>query len=129
MTLSPIHRSFDRRTRQLLAGLAAIALISAIVVLLLRPGGGGWHVFAFAVMPDIALLFGMSPAMAKGQLRPQAVPLYNALHHPAGPALLAIASIWLGTPWTLGALAWATHIAVDRAVGYGLRDRDGFVRG
>jgi hypothetical protein len=129
MTLSPIHRPLDKATLRLLAGLASVALIAAIVVLLLRPGGGGWHVFAFAVMPDIALLLGMSPAMAKGQLHPRAVPLYNALHHPSGPALLAVASIWLGAPWTLGALAWATHIAVDRAAGYGPRGRDGFIRG
>jgi hypothetical protein len=28
----------------------------------------------------------------------------------------------------IGALAWALHIALDRALGYGLRTRDGFQR-
>ena len=47
----------------------------------------------------------------------------------AGPLLLAIAGLlWLGPPWLVGALAWATHIAVDRALGYGPRTREGFRR-
>ena len=76
--------------------------------------------------PDIALAFGME----HGRLNPRAVPLYNLLHSYGLPvALMAIAAtgaIALG--WFVLGLAWATHIAVDRAVGYGLRDRDGFQR-
>jgi hypothetical protein len=50
------------------------------------------------------------------------------VHRLAGPAALAAASIWLGPEWLAGALAWAAHIAADRAVGYGLRDARGFQR-
>jgi hypothetical protein len=30
--------------------------------------------------------------------------------------------------WLSAALGWALHIAIDRAVGYGLRGSDGFQR-
>jgi hypothetical protein len=82
----------------------------------------------FLVLPDIALVAGIGRGLAKGQLHPRAVRLYNALHVFAGPALLAVASIWLGPAWLAGALAWAAHVLLDRAAGYGLRDRTGFIR-
>jgi hypothetical protein len=34
----------------------------------------------------------------------------------------------LGLGWLVLGLAWATHVAVDRVAGYGLRDRQGFQR-
>jgi hypothetical protein len=114
---------------RVIAASAALLLGGAMTALLRTTEGGGWHVAAFAVMPDIALLVGIAPGLAKGQLHPRAVPLYNALHHPAGPALLALASVGLGAPWLAGALAWGIHIAVDRAVGYGPRTPEGFQRG
>lgn len=81
--------------------------------------------------PDIAPLFGMGRGLAPGRLHPRAVPLYNALHHPAGPVALAVvvATGVLATPWLIAAGAWAAHIAIDRALGYGLRTREGFQRG
>ena len=122
--LSVVHP--DRRR----PALVAIALGVALSALLIATRTGGWHVLAFAVMPDLALLVGIAPGLAKGQLHPRAVPLYNALHHPAGPILLAAASLlWLGIPWLAGALAWGLHIAIDRAVGYGPRTREGLQRG
>ena len=42
----------------------------------------------------------------------------------ASGALLGIVS----TAYLVGALAWAFHVSLDRAVGYGLRTRDGFQR-
>jgi hypothetical protein len=112
-----------------LAGLAAAVLVATLATLLIVTDGGGWYALTFALMPDLALLAGIAPNLAKGQLHPRAVPLYNALHHPAGPILFALASLaGLGTPWLAAALAWGTHIAVDRAVGYGPRTREGFQR-
>ena len=68
--------------------------------------------------------------MGGGRLNPRAVPLYNLLHMYWLPvALMAVAAtgvIALG--WFVLGLAWATHVAVDRALGYGLRDRDGYQR-
>ena len=88
-----------------------------------------WYAVIFAVMPDLALLAGYDPNLAKGQLHPRAVPLYNALHSFVGPALLAITALLvLGDAWLVAALAWALHIALDRCIGYGLRTRDGFQR-
>ena len=42
-------------------------------------------------------------------------------HVIVGPLVLAFLS-------PVAALAWAAHIAIDRAAGYGLRDRDGYQR-
>ena len=106
-------------------GLAAAASFAAA---LLVAGPGAWQPWVFLVLPDIALVAGIGRGLAKGQLHPRAVRLYNALHVFAGPALLAVASIWLGPAWLAGALAWAAHVLLDRAAGYGLRDRTGFIR-
>ena len=82
----------------------------------------------FAIGPDLALLFGISSTLEQGQLHPRAVRLYNALHSYWGPGLLAAAVIVLPAGYLIGALAWAFHISLDRAVGYGMRTRDGFQR-
>src|SRR5690349_23666628 len=80
--------------------------------------------------PDLALLAGLAPGLAQGQLHPRAVPLYNALHRSAGPVvLLVLASAGvLALPWFILGLGWATHIAMDRAAGYRLRDLHGWIR-
>lgn len=57
---------------------------------------------------------------------------YNVVHNYTAPALLGIgyfASVMAGHPvWILGFLAgtWAFHVAVDRALGYGLKLADAF---
>ena len=103
--------------------LAVAALVGAVLL-----GAGAWQTWVALVLPDIALVAGVGRGLERGQLHPRAVPLYNALHQLVGPALLALASIWLGTPWRAAALAWLAHVAIDRAVGYGLRDEHGFQR-
>jgi hypothetical protein len=111
-------------------GLLALLLGAVLAAALVTPGGGGWQALGLGLAPDLALLAGIAPGLARGQLHPRAVPLYNALHHFAGPLLLGVAALlWLGVPWLAGALAWAAHIAVDRGVGYGPRTPEGFQRG
>jgi hypothetical protein len=112
------------------AGLAAV-LVGAIVFVYAREDVGWWPVVAFGLGPDLALLLGAGKRLERGQLHPRAVPLYNAVHRFWGPLALGIAALAASLPaaWLVGALAWATHVAVDRAVGYGLRTRDGFQRG
>jgi hypothetical protein len=85
---------------------------------------------AFGLGPDVALIFGASPGLEKGQLHPRAVPLYNLLHRFWGPVVLgAVAATGLiPSAFLVGALAWAFHIALDRSVGYELRAPDGFQR-
>ncbi|RWZ55096.1 DUF4260 family protein [Labedella populi] len=58
---------------------------------------------------------------------------YNAVHTYVWPAALAVVAFltWSEAPtvglWTmLSASAWAFHVAVDRALGYGLKRPDAF---
>jgi hypothetical protein len=117
-------------TRQIpfpLGRLAWAAVFAGSLGAALWLDAGAWQLWALLVAPDAALFVGIGRGLEKGQLHPRAVPLYNALHRPIGPAVLAIASIWLGQAWLVGALAWLAHIAIDRAVGYGLRDARGYI--
>jgi Domain of unknown function (DUF4260) len=125
MQLAHAHRTTNRSAY---AALAA-ALLGAAVYVLLDRGTGWWQFFAFGAMPDIALFVGIGSGLAKGQLHPRAVPLYNALHRFPGPiAFGAVAAAFLPAGYLVGALAWGLHIAVDRVAGYGLRTPDGFQR-
>ena len=108
MRAVPVPMTTTRFSARLAYGLLALVLGTALAV---------------------ALLVGAAPGLDRGQLHPRAVRLYNALHVFAGPLLLGIAAfLWLGSPWLVGALAWAAHVAVDRALGIGLRTREGFRR-
>jgi hypothetical protein len=111
-------------SRLVWAATAVAALAGAFVL----AGADAWQTWVFLVLPDVALLFGISSGLEKGQLHPRAVPLYNALHVPIGPVVLALLSLVIGIDWFAGALAWTAHIALDRAVGYRLRTREGFIR-
>jgi Domain of unknown function (DUF4260) len=116
--------------RRMTYAIAAAALLGAIVVGLASQSTGWWQLAAFSIGPDLALLLGGGEGVERGQLHARAVPLYNALHRVAGPvalaALVAFGVLPLG--FLLGALAWAFHVALGRALGYGLRTRDGFQR-
>lgn len=119
-----------RQHTQLFWAIVALIVIP-VTFLLARNQGDGWIAIAFAIMPDIGLLYGMSASLEKGQLLPRAVPLYNALHSVGGPVVAILAGLSGPAPdWLLVAgLAWLAHVAVDRAIGYGLRDKNGYVRG
>jgi hypothetical protein len=120
-------RSLPRRLAY--ASLAAL-LLSAIVLEIVKHGTGYWQLAAFGFGPDVALFYGAAGGLAKGQLHPRAVGLYNLLHRFWGPlALLTLAAIGLlPLGFLIGALTWAFHIALDRTLGYGLRTHDGFQR-
>jgi hypothetical protein len=109
----------------------AAALVSLIVLVYARESVGWWPVVAFGLAPDLPLLFGAGRGLERGQLHPRAVPLYNLVHRFWGPVALGVIALAASLPpaWLVGALAWGTHVAVDRAVGYSLRTRDGFQRG
>jgi hypothetical protein len=119
-----------RPGRRAAYALLAAALLGALVLELVRHSTGWWQLAVFGAGPDVALLLGIGRGLARGQLHPRAVPLYNALHRFWGPAALAGVALAAGLPrgYLVGALAWGLHVAVDRAVGYGLRTRDGFQR-
>ncbi len=108
------------------AAIFALALGTAIHV----AGLAAWQVWLFLALPDVVLLYGMGRGMERGRLRPSAVPWYNALHQPWPPLALALSAFLLlgGGPWLAAGLAWLAHVAMDRAVGYGLRSADGWQR-
>jgi len=119
-----------RSYRRLGYGLLAVALLGLIVLEYARHTVGWWPPVAFGAGPDLALLLGAGAGLAGGQLHPRAVPLYNLLHRFWGPLALGVVAVAAGlsAAWVVGALAWALHVAIDRAVGYGLRAPDGFQR-
>ena len=115
-------------TRRAAFGVLTALLLAAAVSGATIHGSGWWPLAAFAIGPDLALLFGISSTLEQGQLHPRAVRLYNAFHSYWFPVLLAAAGSVLPAVYLIGALAWAFHISLDRAVGYGMRTRDGFQR-
>ena len=116
--------------KRLAYALAAICLLGSLVFELAAHGTGGWQVVAFGIGPDLALLFGAGHGLSRGQLHPRAVGAYNIVHRAWGPLALALTAALGLVPlgYFVGALAWAFHIALDRALGYGLRTVDGFQR-
>ncbi len=121
----------SRPQRRLGYALLAAALVGLILFVYARETVGWWPLVAFGLGPDLPLLLGAGRGLERGQLHPRAVPLYNLVHRFWGPVLLGAAALAASLPaaWLVGALVWATHVAVDRAVGYSLRTRDGFQRG
>ncbi len=115
--------------RMAYAALAGL-LLTAVVLEIARHATGYAQAAAFGLGPDLALLAGMGVGLKHGQLHPRAVPLYNLLHRFWGPLGLALLGAFglLPLGFVVGALAWGFHIALDRALGYGLRTRDGFQR-
>jgi hypothetical protein len=129
MTISATTRS-HRMTRRLASAVIAPVLLTVAIVLAITHDTGYWQLFAFGLGPDIALFFGAGRGLERGQLHPRAVRFYNALHTIWLPIVLGAVAL-LGVVsfgYVVGALAWAFHITLDRAVGYGLRTRDGFQR-
>jgi Domain of unknown function (DUF4260) len=127
MQMTHTH-TISNSTRRAGYGLLTVLFLGAAAYELATNGAGWWQFFAFGAGPDIALFLGMGKNLEKGQLHPRAVPVYNALHRYWGPAALALLSIVLPAGYLVGALAWATHISLDRCVGYRLRNPDGFQR-
>lgn len=119
-----------RAYRRLGYGLLAAALLGLMVLEYARHTVGWWPPVVFGAGPDLALLLGIGSGLARGQLHPRAVPAYNLLHRFWGPIALGVVAVAVGLSpaWLVGALAWALHVAIDRAVGYGLRTPDGFQR-
>jgi hypothetical protein len=120
----------DVRPKRAAYAAATTLLTAAVVFELAKHGTGGWQVAAFGLGPDLALLFGAGSGLAQGQLHSRAVPMYNFAHRFWGPLALATAASFdlLPLGFFVGALAWGAHIALDRALGYGLRTDDGFQR-
>jgi hypothetical protein len=105
-------------------------LLASIAAEAIKHSTGYWQIAAFGFAPDLALFYGAGPGLARGQIHPRAVWLYNTVHRFWGPiTLAALAALGvLSVGFFIGALTWAFHIALDRSLGYGLRTRDGYQR-
>jgi hypothetical protein len=101
----------------------------AAILMVVRQGASWWPPVVFAIFPDISFLAGMSGHVARGQLHPRAVPLYNALHRYWAPGVLVVITVLVRSPeWLAAGLAWIAHISFDRSLGFGLRTPEGFQR-
>lgn len=105
----------------------AVFLLAFVVLEVINHGvAAGVAALLFLIAPDLPMVIG-------GKLSPRAVPYYNFVHRPWIPlaVLLAYSAGLLGdwVPLFTAGLGWLTHIALDRAFGYGLRNRDGSRRG
>jgi hypothetical protein len=118
----------SRALRRAASGALAALLLGSAVTGAVIHGSGWWLLGSCAIGPDVALFLGIGSGLQKGQLHPRAVRLYNGLHSYWGPVLLAGAAVALPSGLLIGALAWAFHVALDHAIGYGMRTRDGFQR-
>jgi len=107
----------------------AVFLLAFLVLEVINHGGPALvAALLFLIAPDLTMLIGAGSA-GHGKLSPKAVPFYNAAHRPWLPlAVLVVYSAgglgdWV--PLFTAGLGWLAHIAVDRAFGYGPRERDG----
>ena len=83
--------------------------------------GGSWRLFALLILaPDLSML-GYLGGPRLGAW------CYNAVHSWIAPVALWLAALALGSPLlTQLALILAAHVAIDRALGYGLKRESGF---
>lgn len=79
-------------------------------------------VIAFGILPHLTVLLRRVP----GPLAATSVPAFNVMHHPLPPlAILVLATVGLVPSISIvAALAWLSHIVVDRALGDGRRSAD-----
>ena len=120
-----------RRSARVAYGVLSVAMLASVLALLIGSDAAWWPAVAFALAPDLAVVYGIAPGLARGQLHPRAVALHNALHRFYGPIGLVIVMVAAGLlrAWIAGGLAWGFHVAFDRAIGLRLRSPDGFQRG
>jgi hypothetical protein len=80
-----------------------------------------WWIFALLILaPDLSMA-GYLAGPRTGALA------YNVVHTIIAPLILAAAGLWFGVDWALQiAIILMAHIAIDRALGYGLKLPSGF---
>jgi hypothetical protein len=118
-------------TKQVAWAALAVFLLAFVVLEVINHGvTAAVAALLLLIAPDLTMVIGTG---GNGKLSPRAVPYYNFVHRPWIPlaVLVAYSSGVLGdwVPLFTAGLGWLTHIALDRAFGYGLRARDGSRRG
>ncbi len=94
----------------------AVAVGTGFVV----AGFDWWWLLALFIAFDLSMVgYAISPSLGAWT--------YNVVHNYAGPSLvLMLAVISDERVWVFLALVWSFHVAVDRALGYGLKFADHF---
>lgn len=118
----PIVRMTNTVQRIEAGGVAALAVVAIVV---LYPAWW-WMILAAFLLFDLSMVGYLRSARSGAAS-------YNAVHNLAAPAIVAIAAFVTQSEWptasmALGILAcaWAFHVGVDRALGYGLKTPEGF---
>ena len=95
--------------------------VAVVGIVLYALSGASWWLFALLILaPDLSML-GYLAGPRVGAVA------YNALHILIVPLLLALAGyVLVNSMATAIGLIWIIHIAVDRALGYGLKLSTGF---
>lgn len=108
------------RTVDLLQRLEWAAVLAAAIAGYLYLGGS-WLLFVLLILaPDLAML-GYLAGPAVGAV------VYNAFHILVWPAILFLVGLYAGNDLAMQVAAiWIAHIAMDRALGYGLKLPSGF---
>lgn len=95
--------------------------VAALAIVCYAISGFSWWLFALLILaPDLSMLgYLAGPRFGAAT--------YNALHILIAPLVLLLAGALLsGRVTTAVALIWIAHIAIDRALGYGLKLPTGF---
>jgi hypothetical protein len=97
------------------------AVVAVAAVVFYASAGASWWLFAVLILaPDLSM-FGYLGGPRIGAIA------YNALHILIVPVLLLLAGHLSGNAAAIAvALIWIAHIAIDRALGYGLKLSTGF---
>ena len=97
------------------------AVVAVAAIAFYAVAGTSWWLFALLILaPDLSM-FGYLAGPRVGAIS------YNALHILIFPVLLLLAGRFGGNAIaTAIALIWIVHIAIDRALGYGLKLPSGF---
>ena len=124
------------RASRIASGAGGAFFLAFGVFEMVKHGGATWATGLTGLIgPDIPMLFGAwGKDVAPKQLSPKVVPYHNALHHWVPPVLVMVAFSTLtetntqaAPGFTLGAM-WLAHVLIDKAFGFGLRNRAGFQR-
>ena len=97
------------------------AVVAVAAIVFYASTGASWWLFAALILaPDLSM-FGYLGGPRFGAIA------YNALHILIVPVLLLLAGHLSGDAAAIAvALIWIGHIAIDRALGYGLKLSTGF---
>lgn len=92
------------------------AILAAAFIAIYRIESGSWGLFAAVILAPDLFMLGYFAGPVWGAR------VYNAGHTYALPAALALSGVVLPAQWlTQTAFVWLAHIAVDRALGFGLK--------